>query len=466
MLPSFMITLPPSSANGFYSSWQTYPELASPATSDSFSPPASPPVSPLITLPGGPANGFYASWQCYTDKASPTGSTCFSSSMSRPSSPLHTINEALNQRASWPVSPRHSEGQISEIDSRPTSMTTSMSLAYTVKSINSRKSRLTVLYPRPVRPQQSSCVEIIAESAYTSMESLVALSSRPVSCLYHSRKYQIFWDNEHIASAIVTLSALFDSSTEFASPPVERRLTASWKSLLKIKAYDESQPVPSFKAAEIFADTLLCVHNEIVESDFVDAQELTRPCDGLNEAYQDAYVLLYNSGAIPPAPAHISALDADLLKNFVVSIMQLVLVDALATLAVARAPSPAHKTDPDDDVIFNVPGWRQRNESRPTLPSAAGAPEGAVDNTLRLLLVTRHEDLEREFRGLRFLIWRANPRAKVELGNIVKQTLPLYHAELMKSPVADFVVHWQAAVVPSGHGADERTFESYDTDSW
>jgi hypothetical protein len=79
--------------------------------------------------------------------------------------------------------------------------------------------------------------------------------------------------------------------------------------------------------------------------------------------------------------------------------------------------------------------------------------------------VTRHEELEWELRGLRFLIWRANPRTKAELGNIVKQVFPLHHAELMRSPIEDFIEHWQAAVVPSGHQLDEQTLDDHDTDS-
>ncbi len=133
-----------------------------------------------------------------------------------------------------------------------------------------------------------------------------------------------------------------------------------------------------------------------------------------------------------------------------------------------------HKADLlDDDVILNVPGWRQRSESTLALPSAAAtrtrtALEDTVDNTLRLLLVARNEEVEQELRGLRFLLWRASPRAKAELGNIVKRTLPLHHEELMKSPVEDFVVHWQAAVDPSAHdGIDDRIMENEDdTNSW
>ena len=137
----------------------------------------------------------------------------------------------------------------------------------------------------------------------------------------------------------------------------------------------------------------------------------------------------------------------------------------------AKVSNTVHKADIlDDDVILNVPGWRERSESTLALPSAtAGATsEGSVDNTLRLLLVTRNEELEQELRGLRFLLWRASPRAKAGLGNVVKRTLPLHHEELMKSPVEDFVVHWQAAVVPSGHsGMNDRTVENEDdTDSW
>jgi len=87
---------------------------------------------------------------------------------------------------------------------------------------------------------------------------------------------------------------------------------------------------------------------------------------------------------------------------------------------------------------------------------AATMSVGSVDNMLCLLLVTWSSELKQELCGLRFLLWRARPRAKAGLGNIVKRTLPLHHEELMKSPVEDFVVHWQAAVVPSGHsGMDD-----------
>ena len=98
-------------------------------------------------------------------------------------------------------------------------------------------------------------------------------------------------------------------------------------------------------------------------------------------------------------------------------------------------------------------------------------PEAAtIHNTFRLLLATRNEELEGELRSLRFLLWRASPMAtRSKLGNVVKAMLPLHHdsEELMKSPVEDFVVHWQAAVVAPGQGIDDRITESDDTtDSW
>jgi len=207
----------------------------------------------------------------------------------------------------------------------------------------------------------------------------------------------------------------------------------------------------------------------------VGLEDLACSCIALNEAFEDAYVLLSDPCAIPQVSAQVSTLDAELFKNFVVSIMQLisliraleVLVDSLAILAVVKPPSRASKADPDDDVIFNVPGWRRRRESFLTLTSAAtGAPEAASDGALRLLLVTRHEELEWELRGLRFLIWRANPRTKVELGNIVKRVLPLHYTELMRSPIEDFVENWQASVVPSDHGLDDRVLDANGTDSW
>ena len=190
---SSMITLPSSSANGFYSTWRAYPEISSPTASESFSPPGSRPSSPslMMTLPGGPANGFYSSWDQHADIVSSAGSGSLSFSQRRFSSPPFTIHQVLSQRASWPVSrpfpdkPREelNPEQDPERKSRPTSTTTTMSFSYTVRSVNSRKSRMMVLYPRPVRPQRASCVGVIAESesAGLSTESLVPLSSRPVS---------------------------------------------------------------------------------------------------------------------------------------------------------------------------------------------------------------------------------------------------------------------------------------------
>ena len=189
---SSTITLPSSSARALYSYGRMLPRASSPATfnytlSPPVSPPNSPPPSMMITLPASSANGFYLSWQHRAEIPSPTGSGSLSPAMSRPSSPLplplQTISQVFGQRASWPVSHPIAERQISDStsDSRPTSLSTSVSYAYTVKSINSRKSRLTVLYPRPVRPQRVSGVGSIHESECTSLESLIALSSRPVS---------------------------------------------------------------------------------------------------------------------------------------------------------------------------------------------------------------------------------------------------------------------------------------------
>lgn len=187
MALSSMITLPPSPAKGFYSCWNPYSRVASPTTSTSHSPPASPPSSPslMFTLPASSVNGFYSSWQRYTDVSTPSGSGSLPSRTSRPSSPLPTISERFDKRSSWPVRPRPPlpllDLQNSGSDSRPTSLTSSVSYSYTVKSINSRKSRLKVLYPRPVRPPRLSGVESIPESAGASLESLVPLSSRSVS---------------------------------------------------------------------------------------------------------------------------------------------------------------------------------------------------------------------------------------------------------------------------------------------
>ena len=167
---SSMITLPPSSSKGLYSCWNAYSRVASPATSCSLSPaPISPPSSP---------SRMFATY----DRLSPPLE-------SRHSRPLHTISEVFTKRASWPVSPlplplplQVSDRQnSSDNESRSSFIATSVSYTYSVKSMNSRKSRLTVWYPRPVRPQRMSGVESIPESAGTSLESPSPRSSRPVS---------------------------------------------------------------------------------------------------------------------------------------------------------------------------------------------------------------------------------------------------------------------------------------------
>jgi hypothetical protein len=117
-----------------------------------------------------------------------------------------------------------------------------------------------------------------------------------------------------------------------------------------------------------------------------------------------------------------------------------------------------------DDVTSNVLGQLQGQGSGSTLPSTVIVQEDAVDNVLRLVLEKRNEELERELRGLRFLLWRANPKSKAELEHMVKLMLPLHHEVLMKIPVEDYVVHWQAAIVRPGHGMDDRILEN-DTDS-
>jgi len=139
------------------------------------------------------------------------------------------------------------------------------------------------------------------------------------------------------------------------------------------------------------------------------------------------------------------------LKNFVIIIMQLsrlisaleFLTDFLSILTMFKASNVMPKAD-IGDVIYDVPG-------QPTLSSVGVVPE--VNNML-LLLATRNEELDRGLRDLRFLLGRAKPKAKMEMENIVKLLLPLHHEELMKSCVEDLVVHWQAAVVSSGHGID------------
>ncbi|KAH9958212.1 hypothetical protein BC827DRAFT_614858 [Russula dissimulans] len=137
-----------------------------------------------------------------------------------------------------------------------------------------------VLYQRPVRPLR---VEAIPESTITDSKALSPLSGRPASLPTspHADLTPLV-DKQHVADVIKSLSLLFDSSAG-NDIPVERRLSASWESLLKIKPYEENHTTSNLRATKIYADTLLDVHNEIVERQLAGAQELTRPCLRLNE---------------------------------------------------------------------------------------------------------------------------------------------------------------------------------------
>ena len=68
---------------------------------------------------------------------------------------------------------------------------------------------------------------------------------------------------------------------------------------------------------------------------------------GYNRAFEDAYVLLSDPSAMPQVSAQISALDADLFRNFVVSIMQLIgLIRALEVLVVRTSNSTQRASHP------------------------------------------------------------------------------------------------------------------------
>jgi len=169
-----MITVPRSSTNGLYSYWRQRPSVAIPPTS-----PVSPPSSPslMIGRRAGSSNGLYSSLREIT---TPTGSGSLSP-ISPSSGSLHAMSRVVSQRTSERVSLTSSGPQNSDSDSHPSSITTSVSYSYTVKSVNSRKSRLTVLYPRPVRPGRLSDVESILNSGGASLESATPILSRPIS---------------------------------------------------------------------------------------------------------------------------------------------------------------------------------------------------------------------------------------------------------------------------------------------
>ncbi len=46
-------------------------------------------------------------------------------------------------------------------------------------------------------------------------------------------------ERQYVAQVMATLSALFDSSPENSLLPIDKRLAASWNSLIKIHAYEE-----------------------------------------------------------------------------------------------------------------------------------------------------------------------------------------------------------------------------------
>jgi hypothetical protein len=49
----------------------------------------------------------------------------------------------------------------------------------------------------------------------------------------------------------------------------------------------QTRITPNLRTTKVYADTLLCVHNEIVEQHFVGAPELSQPCVGLNKCVSE-----------------------------------------------------------------------------------------------------------------------------------------------------------------------------------
>ena len=76
---------------------------------------------------------------------------------------------------------------------------------------------------------------------------------------------------------------------------------------------------------------------------------------GYNRAFEDAYILLTDPSAVPQVSAQISALDADLFRNFVVSIMQLIsLIRALEALVVRTFKNTTQRAMCDTQPIVVV----------------------------------------------------------------------------------------------------------------
>ncbi|KAI0253467.1 hypothetical protein BJV78DRAFT_211635 [Lactifluus subvellereus] len=144
-----------------------------------------------------------------------------------------------------------------------------------------------------------------------------------------------------------------------------------------------------------------------------------------------------------------------------------VLMDSLAILAVVKASRLIRKADPDDDVIFQRPRMAPAERK----PAHAAICSGCAGGSRRQYAPLAAGDVARGARGgaarpaLPLAREPDGQALKVKLGNVVKLMLLLHRAELMKSPVEDFVVHWQAAVVPSSHGIDKPILEGSDTDS-
>lgn len=73
--------------------------------------------------------------------------------------------------------------------------------------------------------------------------------------------------------------------------------------------------------------------------DYVINQCLTIALFGYNRAFEEAYILGSDPCAIPQVSAQISALDADLFRNFVISIMQLIGLTRALEVLVVRSSS-------------------------------------------------------------------------------------------------------------------------------
>ncbi|KAI0262351.1 hypothetical protein BC834DRAFT_891975 [Gloeopeniophorella convolvens] len=306
---------------------------------------------------------------------------------------------------------------------------TSSSMSYSVRTVNSRKSRMSYFFSRQKfrlgtskltsPPFTASLLPEGKVSQAVRQSSLPLVPGQPAASDTPPSYMQLPGDGERVMLAVA--STWNNSTTEEPIRIVGRRLERAGQALLGMWHLEEFSPDgqsegPKMHLAQHYAEVLLSVHGELVTCNIGSGgSPLLKELDAPTEALVDAFEKARESLSRPPdcmrTPQYVPLIDSTLFRCLVVTILRrLSLSDALNK--------------------FMITLGMIKRAGVPTGPSLLFPPQivpqlGYEYESLRDLSVVEGDKLREDLLSLRLLIFQTRDEtAKKEMQSIIEETLP------------------------------------------